>query len=297
MAQIPPTYRYLVRDSLREVRTKLGLRRHPEPQATITESLPTSAPEISPTFSRDVGFRDSLRKGWFNNETRELFPGLVINTSDTVLDVGCGPGAFLKFCAQYASHSIGVDISASCVKAAEQALQAAGVKSFEVIESDGNPLPLTSDLADKIVCTEVFEHVDDPQAAMRELVRVGKPGATYMLSVPGQLSEAILKELAPAACFEKPNHIRVFSTEDFRALVEQAGLQIQTHEFVGFYWAVWHAMIWKCGADYDNGTHPVLEQWGRTWETLMALPEGNACIAALDRALHKSQVIIAKKPG
>lgn len=300
MSQIPSSYRYLVRDTLREIRTKLGLRRPPTPSAPIAEPLappaPPSPPEIPVTYSRDVGFWDSLRKGWFNNEKQELFQGFAIASTDTVLDVGCGPGVFLKFCAQYANHSIGVDISESCVKAAEKTLQAAGIKSFQVIASDGNPLPLASEIADKIVCTEVFEHVDDPQAAMRELVRVGKPGATYLLSVPGQLSEQILKELAPASCFEKPNHIRIFSTEDFRELVEQAGLQVQTHEFVGFYWAVWHALIWKCGADYDTGTHPVLEQWGRTWETLMGLPGGDACIAALDRALHKSQVIIARKP-
>lgn len=303
MSQIPSSYRYLVRDSLREIRTKLGLRRLPAPSTSVAEPptppappAPPAPPEIPVTYSRDVGLWDSQRKGWCNNDTRELFRGFAINSTDTVLDVGCGPGGFLKFCAQYAAHSIGVDISASCVKATEQALQAAGIKSFQVIESDGNPLPLDSDLADKIVCTEVFEHVDDPQAAMRELVRVGKPGATYLLSVPGQLSEQILKELAPASCFEKPNHIRIFSAEDFRKLVEQAGLQVQRHEFYGFYWAVWHALIWKCGADFDTGTHPVLEQWGRTWDTLMTLPGGDACIAALDRALHKSQVIIARKP-
>lgn len=301
MTNAAPKYRHFVRDRLRELRTKLGLRRPEPPNIPIPAQAATADAEqpqgFSPTYSREVGFRDYLRKGWFNHETRELCPGFVIDATDTVLDMGCGPGSFLKFCAQYASHSVGIDISASCVQAAKQSLTEAGIKSFEVIESDGNPLPLPSNLANKIVCTEVFEHVDDPQAAIRELFRVGKPGATYMLSVPGQLSEEILKELAPAACFEKPNHIRVFSTEDFRRLVENAGLEVISHEFIGFYGAVWHALIWKCGADYDTGTHPVLDRWAQTWETLMALPGGNACIDALDRALHKSQFIIAKKPG
>lgn len=301
MTKTLPNYRYLVRDRLRELRTKLGLRRPKHSNTTIATPAASPdtppQPEFSPTYSREVGFRDYLRKGWFNHETRELCPGFAIDATDTVLDMGCGPGSFLKFCAQYATHSVGVDINASCVQAAKQSLAEAGVNSFEVIQSDGNPLPLPSNLADKIVCTEVFEHVDDPHAAITELVRVGKPGATYMLSVPGQLSEQILKELAPAACFEKPNHIRVFSTEDFRKLVEESGLEVISHEFIGFYGAVWHALIWKCGADYDTGTHPVLDRWAQTWETLMALPGGNACIDALDRALHKSQIIIARKPA
>lgn len=309
MKKISPKYRYLVRDRLREIRTKLGLRRPKlaatvaaapdvQPELVVPEPVTQApaTPELPVTYSRDIGFQDYLRRGWFNHETRELCPGFVINATDTVLDMGCGPGSFLKFCATYAAHAVGVDISPSCVQAAEQALKDAGVESFKVIQSDGNPLPLPSNLADKIVCTEVFEHVDDPRDAIRELVRVGKPGATYMLSVPGQLSEEILKEVAPAACFEKPNHIRIFSTESFRELVEQSGLEVQAHEFIGFYGAVWHAMIWKSGADYDIGSHPVLDRWAQTWETLMALPGGQACIAALDRALHKSQVIIARKP-
>ncbi len=296
MTKIPSKYRHFVRDRLRDIRTKLGLRAPSVPASPINASIAPAPTQIPPDFSREVGFRDYLRKGWFNNATRELFPGFRIDPGDTVLDMGCGPGAYLKFCAQFAFHSIGVDISADCVKAAEESLRAAGVERYQVIQSDGNPLPLGSELADKVVCTEVFEHVDDPRVAIQELVRVGKPGASYLLSVPGELSEKILKELAPAACFEKPNHIRVFSSNDFRDLVEQAGLIIERHEFVGFYGAVWHALLWKCGADYDNGTHPVLEQWARTWEILMALPQGNACIDALDRALHKSQVIIARKP-
>lgn len=293
MTKTSSKYRHFLRDRLRDLRTELGLRPRAN-HATVTGDLPSA--QLSPTYSRDVGFHDSVRKGWFNHATRELYPGFAINPNDTILDVGCGTGAFLRFSAPFACHSIGVDISAFCVQATEQSLKEAGIQSFQVIESDGNPLPLQSDLADKIVCTEMFEHVDDPRIAMQELVRVGKPGALYMLSVPGMLSEQILKDLAPAACFQKPNHIRIFSTDDFHELVEQSGLIIEKHEFVGFYWAVWHAMLWKCGADYDTGTHPVLEQWGRTWETLMALPEANACIDALDRALHKSQIIIAKKP-
>ncbi|HET8871231.1 MAG TPA: class I SAM-dependent methyltransferase [Aquabacterium sp.] len=288
MNQASPTYRYLVRDSLRKIRTQLGLRRRPEPAAPIGPA---------PINSRNVGFLDGLRKGWFNSDTHELFKGFPITSTDTVVDVGCGLGGHLRFCAKYASRSIGVDIDPSRVRATEQALREAGVANFQVIQSDGNPLPLESELATKVICTEVLEHVDDPRAAMRELVRVGKPGALYMLSVPGQLSEEILKQLAPAACFEKPNHIRVFSSDDFRQLVSEAGLEIEQHEFCGFYWAVWHAMIWKCGVDYDTGTHPVLEHWARTWEALSALPEGARCIQALDQALHKSQVIIARKPA
>lgn len=303
MQKSDPSYRYFLRDRLRNLRIKLGLRK---PIAAQKNEIPPT--ELShqpvalqfgpaqPICSREVGMLDALRAGWHNNENGELFSGFKISANDTVLDVGCGLGNNLNFCAQFAAKVIGVDIDPSRVQATEELLKRSGVKGFSVLTSDGNPLPLESNIADKIVCTEVIEHVDDPLISLRELVRVGKPGALYMLSVPGQLSEEILKKLAPAVCFQKPNHIRVFGEKDFRNLVEAAGLVVEKHEFYSFYWAVWHAMIWKCDVDYDNGTHPVLENWARTWEGLMALPGGKACIEALDHALHKSQVIIARKP-
>ena len=61
-----------------------------------------------------------------------------------------------------------------------------------------------SESIDKIICTEVIEHVDDPMVALRELMRVGKPGALYLLSVPGQRSEELIKSVAPAYWFESP---------------------------------------------------------------------------------------------
>lgn len=281
------TYRYAVRDSLRKLRIKLGLRK------------PLPAPEpAAPSHQvyHDVGFADAIGAGWFNHAKQELFTGFPITGTDTVIDVGCGHGGNLKFCANYAKRAIGIDISPDRVQSTRSALEQAGIKDFDVIQSDGNPLPIASNTIDKIVCTEVLEHVDDPQLTMGELVRIGKPGALYMLSVPGQASENIMKAVAHPACFEKPNHIRVFSDTDFEDLVKSSGLIIERHEYFSFYWAVWHALVWTSATDYDSGTHPVLDAWAQTWRQLSDLPDGRKCIAELDKALHKSQIIIARKP-
>src|SRR5690606_20249650 len=117
------------------------------------------------------------------------------------LDVGCGLGGNLRFCAETASRAIGIDIDPEKVRATQKMLKDAGFHNFEVIESDGNPLPLQSASIDKIICTEVIEHVDDPMVTLSELLRVGKPGALYLLSVPGQLSEDLIKSVAPAYWF------------------------------------------------------------------------------------------------
>ena len=184
--------------SLREEAAKLALR-------FARWSMPTLAVEGTP--SREVGLRDALCGGWFRAETRELFDGFPIAPSDTVIDVGCGEGGHTGFCANFAAQIIAVDVDPNKVAATEQRLRSAGAANFKSVLSDGNPLPVHTAIADKIICTEVLEHVDDPAHFLREFVRIGKPGALYLLSVPDALSEQVLKRFAPPECFEKPNHI------------------------------------------------------------------------------------------
>ena len=43
--------------------------------------------------------------------------------------------------------------------------------------------------------------------------------------------------------------------------------------------------------------HPVLDNWLRTWQSLLDQPNGIKIKHALDEVLPKSQVIIARKPG
>lgn len=54
---------------------------------------------------------------------------------------------------------------------------------------------------------------------MAELVRVGQPGAQYLLTVPDPVAETVQKNLAPDSYFQKPNHIRIFQRDEFEQLV------------------------------------------------------------------------------
>ncbi|MDP8922782.1 MAG: class I SAM-dependent methyltransferase [Chloroflexota bacterium] len=47
---------------------------------------------------------------------------------------------------------------------------------------DAHRLPFGDDTVDAIVCTEVFEHLVDPAAAAREMIRVLKPGGKLVLT-------------------------------------------------------------------------------------------------------------------
>ena len=142
------------------------------------------------------GLRDMIAAGWFQAATGELFTGFPIGPADTHLDVGCGDGGATLFAARQGSRVIATDVQPDKLVALGQQLAAAGATAYECIVSDTNPLPLPDETATRITCSEVLEHVPDPESFMSELVRVGAAGALYLLTVPDPASEAVQRELA-----------------------------------------------------------------------------------------------------
>ncbi|SIS13331.1 Methyltransferase domain-containing protein [Aquipseudomonas alcaligenes] len=266
-------------------------------------------PVTVPLDSRDVGLRDAIQSGFYRNATDELFTGFPISSADVVLDVGCGGGGAVDWAARRGAHVVFTDIVAGKVEALLQRLQGSPAASVRGYVCDAAPLPLANGEASRITCMEVLEHVPQPKALLAELVRVGQPGALYLLSVPDARAEHIQKGYAPAAYFETPNHIHIFERDEFAALVEGAGLIIERHTTYGFYWTLWTMFYWvwaksnnvdTTGESFDI-VHPpyppLLDDWARVWNALIEMPESAQLKAALDDLLPKSQVIVARKPA
>jgi SAM-dependent methyltransferase len=174
-------------------------------------------------------------------------------------------------------------------------LKSRGVERVEGRLADASRLPVPDEAATRVICTEVLEHVDDPAAVMAELVRIGRPGALYMLSVPAAVSERLQEPVAAPAYFQKPNHIRVFEADVFERLVEDSGLVIETRSAYGFYWTMWWLFLWTAGAELGQ-PHPLLDAWTRTWTELLRTPQGPQVKAALDALAPKAVAVVARKP-
>ncbi|RMH82266.1 class I SAM-dependent methyltransferase [Pseudomonas sp. AOB-7] len=281
-------------------------------RSAATEAEPASAPETAApgaaVDSRDCGLVDAVMGGWFQNDANELFRGFPIYADDVVLDLGCGHGGSTLFCARRGAHVIFTDSEAAKVETLCEKVRETPAREAQGIVSDSLPLPLPDCLATKVVALEVLEHVEQPLAILQELVRVGRPGAQYFISVPDQSSEDLQRAIAPPLHFESPNHIQVFSREGFAELVESAGLVVESRSYYGFYWTLWMMLFWGTkqadghvfrGATHDQiegPFHPLLDQWATLWHATIHLPGGEKIRDALDRALPKSQIILARKP-
>ncbi len=238
---------------------------------------------------------DATMSGWFKNTTGELFEGFPIAKDDTVLDVGCGDGAFISFCANQGAKVMFADIDSEKVEEASRRLKGSAAREVIPIVSDANPLPLEDSVASKVVAMEVIEHVEDPARFLRELYRVGKPGALYLITVPDPEAEKVQKHFAPASYFQHPNHIRIIERSEFDQMVTDAGFTIERRTSYGFYWSMWWFFFWACKQDLSPPWHPLLQSWTKTWGLLLQTEQGPQIKAVLDQHMPKSQAIIARK--
>ena len=279
-------------------------------QLQVYESHPLAIAELANNSDSDISLplsfaeqlypstiSDTYLSGWFHADVGELFGGFQINPEDAVLDIGCGEGTFVNFCAARGAEIFFADIDADKVATIEKMLQGSPARAIHPIVTDANPIPLADASLDKIIAMEVLEHVDDPAQFMAELFRVGKPGSQYLITVPDPLMEGVQRIIGPPSYFEKPNHIRVFGRAEFEQLVLDMGFVIERRAYYGFYWSVWWSFFWACKQDLSPPWHPLLENWSRTWQQLLELPDGARIKEALDATMPKSQAIVARKPA
>lgn len=167
-----------------------------------------------------------------------------------MLDLGCGEGRHVISAYVEADvHSVGVDLSLDDLKTTRSKYEDfaepdnAG-KSFHLSSANALALPFADNTFDKVICSEVLEHIPDYQAALAEIQRVLKPGGLLCASVPRSWPERICWSFSEAYYQVPGGHLRIFDSGQLRGQIETLGFdQYYRH------WAhALHAPFWwlKC---------------------------------------------------
>jgi SAM-dependent methyltransferase len=168
---------------------------------------------------------------------------LEVGPGDLVLDAGCGEGRHCFGCLERGARVIGLDLDLSSLRDASVRLRgrASELHSLgEMTQGDAFRLPFADETFDRVICSEVMEHVHDYQGAIRELVRVMRPGGTIGITIPTATSEHLYFHLT-RDYFESPGgHIRIFRPRRLARAMADAGLRV---EGVGFAHAL-HTPYW-----------------------------------------------------
>jgi len=144
---------------------------------------------------------------------KKALDGIAPNKGSRVLDVGCGTGIWLdRLGSSYGTVGTGVDISRqSLAKARSRSVRQSG---FMLAEATA--LPIADGSFDLIVSLDVLEHIEQPQMAIDEMIRVASHDAHIMVYVVSRqnaytfqwferkLLTAIGIDLHPLACHD-PN--------------------------------------------------------------------------------------------
>lgn len=261
-------------------------------QAVTAMDIKATVPDDDATM---VGLHAIRLHGWFREDLGQLYPGFPVGADDVIADIGCGDGGASLFCARQGAQVIMSDLDLDRLVRAGARVAAAG-RRVETRHGDGAALPIADATATRTICTEVIEHVDNPDALTAELFRITRPGGLLLLACPHPRSEMVQKEVAAPSYFAKPNHVRILQPEETVRHVTNAGFEIVRTDTYGFYEAVWWAMFWSAGVELGE-PHPVFDAWARTWALLLETKDGLRVQRALDSALPKSQVVVARRPA
>lgn len=99
---------------------------------------------------------------------------------EDVLDIGCGEGdVALELARRFGARAVGVDISQVMV----DVCRSRGLTT-ERADIGCEPLPFADESFDLVYLAEVLEHLVSPDAAIRELWRVLRPGGHLLVSTP-----------------------------------------------------------------------------------------------------------------
>lgn len=97
-----------------------------------------------------------------------------------ILDAGCGTGGLIRRLAP--KHPdwtwTGIDLEPLACALARERTRA------EIVEGSVTALPFESQRFDAVVCADVLYHLDDDEAALREIFRVLKPNGVAVINVP-----------------------------------------------------------------------------------------------------------------
>jgi len=140
-----------------------------------------------------------------------------------ILEIGVGHGSY---CTLLRSHGqyLGVDIDRKSVAAARVRFPDAAFAECDILEH-ARLTELLPGGADAVISLNVFEHIEDDEKAISNVIQIIKPGGHLLLSVPALM--VLYNELDRLA-----GHCRRYTTDRIRKILQHQPVEIVKLKYI-----------------------------------------------------------------
>lgn len=160
------------------------------------------------------------REHWFYRGKREIVRHwigryLSLRPGDLLIDAGCGTGTMLVEMSSQC-RVLGLDDHDESISLARPKVHAIG---GGILQTDLRAIPLAGGCATVALLLDVLEHLDEPAAALDEMIRVVRPGGLLLITVPAL--RWLWSDWDVAL-----HHRRRYHRRDFAALLARPGVEL-----------------------------------------------------------------------
>jgi len=232
---------------------------------------------------------------------------LDLHAGDRLLDIGCGFGRHSFEALRRGADVVSSDFSLPELVDVDQTVAAMeeygelpdGVSSSSC-NGDVTSLPFPDGAFDRIIASEILEHIDDDVAALEELVRVLRPGGTFAATVPATLPERICWKITDEYHAPKVDggHVRIYARGELVDRMEAAGLEVydqhRAHALHTPYWWLRCAV----GPQSDVNANPLTKAYNKLleWDIMKQPAVTKTADRVLNPLLGKSLIVYGVKP-
>jgi SAM-dependent methyltransferase len=229
-----------------------------------------------------------------------------LHAGDLLLDLGCGFGRHTYEALVRGADVVSCDMALPELEAIRNTAPILvddglfdGSLMRSQVQGDGTRLPYPDETFDKIIASEVLEHVPDDQAAYDEFMRILKPGGTIAVTVPATFPEKICWKLSDEYYAPKAEggHVRIYTEDEVREKLRGAGLDpVDSHRAHALHSPYWWI---RCAVGVNNEVddnwsvktyHKLLE-----WDIVKQPWLTRTAEKVLNPVLGKSLVVYATK--
>ena len=201
------------------------------------------------------------------------FEKLGLLPGDLVLDAGAGFGRHAYEVARLGGRIVALDYADDEVRATRATFgamleegQISPDSYVGALRGDATRLPFPDDTFDRVITSEVLEHIQNDVSAIAELVRVLRPGGSFACTVPAWWPEKINWTLSDEYHAPKSvgGHVRIYSRTELVAKLRAAGLDVRgshhAHALHSPYWWL------KCAVGPRRDDHRLVNAYKRFLE-------------------------------